>query len=114
MSQIQWHVRHDEWGRVEVHAGWERRGQYFHWTVFGGEDWVLDEDYMDASVSARKVVAHLRALGVETPEGLEEALVEHREQDLGNVIVRMSVEKEKRGRLDEPAEEDAMRKEVSS
>lgn len=114
MSQIQWMVTHEDWGRVEVHAGWERRGQYFHWTVFGGEDRVLDEDDMDASVSARKVVAHLHAMGVDTPEGLVDVLVEHREQDRGNVIVRMSVEKEKRGRLDEPAKEDAMRKEVSS
>lgn len=103
MSQIQWRVRHDEWGNVDVHAGWDRVTQSYHWTVLGPEDEVLTQDSIDSGITARGVMKQLERCGVETPEGLEETLVAHREQNVGNVVVRMTLEKEERGRRDEPA-----------
>lgn len=92
MSQVSYRCEHDEWGKVEVQTGWDRVTQTFHWTVFGQEDEILDSDYISTDMTAFGVCLHLRGLGLGVPEGLEETLLEHKEQNVGNVIVRMTLE----------------------
>lgn len=92
MSQIQYRSSHDAWGPVEIQTGWDRTTQTFHWTVFGKEDEILDSDYLCPDMTAFGVCLHLRGLGLDVPDGLEDALREHKEQNVGNVVVRMALE----------------------
>lgn len=92
MSQILYQCAHDQWGEVEVQAGWDRSVGAYHWTVFSPEEEILDSDDLSRDVTAFGVCLHLRGLGLGVPEGLESVLQDHRDKNLGNVRVRMALE----------------------
>lgn len=92
MSQILYRCPHEKWGDVEIQTGWDRVTQSFHWTVFGNDEEILDSDWISSDMTAFGVCLHLRGLGLKVPYGLEDTLREHREQNIGNIRVRMALD----------------------